>query len=270
MKALIIDSEELPAGMLKSRLEPLDYVADIELSKDRAIGILEAQRYDLIFVDPAPKLDGRGVIQNIRRCVGRGTYIFLLSPSATQDEAIAMGANDVMAKPLDPIAFEEQIGNARRLSEIVDALGDISEDFPSAGGVISKSAFNQLFLSGIDRAERYGERIFVLFIALSNYEDIRKFDGPMAADFGAAKLSQHLVDLRRQTDIIGQTKSYEFALLLQRPERESEPVEAAARFAQSLSKMSDMSANADIKINMSVSLVGLPVGSLSADFSLSV
>ena len=134
-------------------------MADIEPSRERALGILESQPYDLIFVDPAPSTDARAVVQNIRRVVGRNVYVFLLSAGAMQDVAIAAGANDLMAKPLSPDVFEAHIENAIRLSAIMEQLGDTREDFPSAGGVISKSAFNQLFLSGIDRAERYGERI---------------------------------------------------------------------------------------------------------------
>ncbi len=270
MRALIIDSEELAAGLLKSRLEALGYETDIEPSKDHALETLKEQNHTLIFLDPAPLSDGRMVIQKIRHIVGHYAYIILLSAQATQEDAVKMGANDVIAKPVDPATLEQESANAQRLLTRTEQLGNTSEDFPSAGGVISKSAFNQLYLSGLDRAERYGERLFVLFIALHNYEDIRKFDGPHAADFAAAKLSQHLVNLRRQTDIIGQTKPYEFALLLQRPERASEPVDATSRFADALSKIQDMASTPDIKLEITLSLLALPTGAQDAHLSFTL
>ena len=53
----------------------------------------------------------------------------------------------------------------------------------------------------------------MLFIALSNYDDLLKLDGKQVATFAAAKLSQHVVGFAAATDIVGQTKDYEFALL---------------------------------------------------------
>jgi GGDEF domain-containing protein len=142
----------------------------------------------------------------------------------------------------------------------VARIGDDSEDFPSAGGVIAKSAFNQLFLSGMDRADRYGERTFVLFISLSNYKEILEMDGPYAAEYAVAKLSQYLVLLRRQSDIIGQTARYEYALLLQRPAYDTEPVEAANRFAESLSNIKDIVSSGSTEVKVTISLVDLPMG----------
>jgi len=211
-------------------------------------------------MDPSPLSNARPVILNIRRTVANYPYIFLLSETTTREEATKSGANDVMSKPLDPSSLEEKVANAERLLQLVKRIGDDSEDFPSAGGVIAKSAFNQLFLSAIDRADRYGERTFILFITMSNYIDIRDFDGPYAADYAVAKLSQYLVLLRRQSDIIGQTAKYEYALMLQRPVYDTEPVEAANRFAESLNGFKDIASSGATPVEITVSLVAVPTG----------
>ena len=126
--------------------------------------------------------------------------------------------------------------------------------------MIAKSAFNQLFLSAVDRANRYGERTYILFISLSNFKEIRNLDGIYAADFAAAKLSQYLVLMRRQSDIIGQTAKHEYALMLQRPVYDTEPVEAANRFADSLSGFKDISSGGAMSPQISVTLIALPTG----------
>ena len=70
-----------------------------------------------------------------------------------------MGCNDLLKKPVSGEKLIVKSENAERMVGLVERIGDDSEDFPSAGGVIAKSAFNQLFLSSIDRADRYGETL---------------------------------------------------------------------------------------------------------------
>ena len=85
-------------------------------------------------------------------------------------------------------------------------------------------------------------------------------DGAYAAEYATAKLSQYLVRLRRQSDIIAQTGKSEFCLMLQRPMYETEPMEAANRFADALRRFDDICASDDVKVEVAVTLVDLPVG----------
>ena len=260
MKILAVDRDEMITQMIKNKLEPKGHQVFEETSKNAAIDRLANEAFDIIFLDPTPLTSPRPVILNIRRSVGNYPYIFLSSDTATQEEAIKAGCNDLMKKPIDAEVFDKQIDHAQYFSELVARIGDDSEDFPSAGGVIAKSAFNQLFLSAIDRADRYGEQTYTLFITMSNYRDILEMDGPYAAEYAVAKLSQYLVRLRRQSDIIGQTAKYEYALLLQRPLYETEPVEAANRFAEAFAKYEGLSNGGGAKPEITVSLVEIPVG----------
>lgn len=260
MKILAVDRDEMITQMIKNKLEPKGHQVFEETSKNAAIDRLANEAFDIIFLDPTPLTSPRPVILNIRRSVGNYPYIFLSSDTATQEEAIKAGCNDLMKKPIDAEVFDKQIDQAQYFSELVARIGDDSEDFPSAGGVIAKSAFNQLFLSAIDRADRYGEQTYTLFITMSNYRDILEMDGPYAAEYAVAKLSQYLVRLRRQSDIIGQTAKYEYALLLQRPLYETEPVEAANRFAEAFAKYEGLSNGGGAKPEITVSLVEIPVG----------
>jgi CheY-like chemotaxis protein len=260
MDVLIVDRDDLATQQLKSRLEPKGHRVLTESVKNNAVARLSSDKCNVVLLDPAPLSSARPVILNIRRSVGTYPYILLMSENATREEAVKAGANDLLVKPLDPSVLDEKMNNAERLTKLVARIGDDSEDFPSAGGVIAKSAFNQLFLSGMDRADRYGERTFVLFISLSNYKEILEMDGPYAAEYAVAKLSQYLVLLRRQSDIIGQTARYEYALLLQRPAYDTEPVEAANRFAESLSNIKDIVSSGSTEVKVTISLVDLPMG----------
>lgn len=261
MKVLVVDRDALVGQLVKSKLEPQGHKVLHEAVKNNAVARMSSEEFDVIFLDPAPLTSPRPVVLNIRRTVSNYPYVFLLSETANRQEALKLGCNDVMNKPFDAALLDEKIDNAQRLTALMRRIGDDSEDFPSAGGVIAKSAYNQLFLSAVDRADRYGERTYMLFISLSNYKEIRDLDGVYAADYAVAKLSQYLVLLRRQSDIIGQTAKYEYALMLQRPVYDTEPVEAASRFTESLAGCLDIVAPGAAPVDITVTLLDVPVGS---------
>lgn len=260
MKLLIIDREDITAQIMASRLEPLGHKVITEAVKNNAAEKIANEDFDVIFVDPAPLTSARPLILNMRRATNRYPYIIQIGSDVQQVEAIQAGANDALLKPIDPDALDQKIDNAKYLTSLIKRIGDTSEDYPSAGGIIAKSAFNQLFLSAIDRADRYGERTYIVFISVSNYAEIFEKEGRNEADIAVAKLSKYLVRLRRQSDIIGQTTAYEYALLLQRPLYETEPHEAANRFAEAMTNFPDLFKKDGISPEISVRLISLPVG----------
>ncbi len=261
MKILVVDREDITTQLMSSRLETLGHKITHEPVKNNAVDRLTTENYDVIFIDPAPLTSARPLILNLRRATAHYPYIVQMGETLQQVEAIQSGANDGITKPINPDTLDLKIDNAKYLTSLIRRIGDESTDFPSAGGIIAKSAFNQLFLSAIDRADRYGERTFIVFISLTNYQAIYESEGPYAADYAVAKLSKYLVRLRRQSDIIAQTENHEYALLLQRPLYETEPNEAANRFAEAIMSYPDLFEKDGIKPEISVKLIDLPVGS---------
>jgi CheY-like chemotaxis protein len=259
MKILIIDHDTVASQLLRGKLEGLGHHVTEDPVKNSGLKRLENEKFDVIFIDPAPLNNARPMILGIRREVNTYPYLVITSQEMSHEDAMRAGANHMVPKPFDLQGIETVLKDAERMIALVERMGDEREDFPSAGGVIAKSAFNQLFLSSIDRADRYGEKSFIIFFSMENYADIRNFDGPQAANFSAAKLSQYLVRLRRQSDIIAQTGVAEFALLLQRPQYDTEPVEAANRFADALAKLTDIAQTEKSEVHVRVRLINVPV-----------
>lgn len=268
MKILVIDRDSLTTQMISARLQTAGHQVVVEEVKNNAIERLGVEKFDAVFIDPAPLSNARPIILGIRRSVRDYPYIVLMSQSIEQAEALRAGANEVLLKPVDGGALDTMAANAARLTKLVAHIGDESEDFPSAGGVIAKSAFNQLFLSALDRADRYGERAFLVFISIRNYEEILQNEGVYATQTISALLSRILVQLRRQSDIIAQTGKNEYCLILQRPQYETEPMEAASRFAEALSKATDLGLAGRTKVEVTVSLLDLPVAYQHAAYTL--
>ena len=92
-----------------------------------------------------------------------------------------------------------------------------------------------------------------------NYDELLALDGSYGAGHVSAKLSQYLVRLRRQSDIIAQTGKSEFCLMLQRPMYETEPMEAANRFAESIDKLNDIVPSDSSSVDLRVELLDMPV-----------
>ena len=270
MKILVIDHDEVSARLLKSRLEPLGH--DVTWLSDKTEGSLEASKadFEVVFIDPSPQTNPKPMVVNIRRHIRYYPYMILLSEKVDQEQALGFGFNDCIAKPLDPEELDRKIEGAQNFLNIVRHLRNGNEDFPSSGGIIAKSAINQLFLSCIDRADRYGERTYALFINLRNFKQIAVQTGPYEAEVAAAKLAQHIVRLRRASDIIGQIGRDEFAILLLRPVDEKEPLEAAGRFADSLASCSDIMSKSNMQVDLSVNLVEIPSGQKLAEHTVTL
>ena len=265
MKILVIDRDDMSANLIRARLEPVGHKITYLANKAEGLDTITHNDFDAVFIDPSPQLHPKPMIVQIRRMVRYYPYMVLLSSSLSLTDALANGLNDVIPKPFDPIHLDGVVENAARLQGLIRHLADDRIDFKSSGGVIAKSAFNQLFLSCIDRADRYGERAFVLFVSIDNYQDIIDKFGVTEAEIAAAKMAQNVVRLRRASDIIGQTRVNEYALLLIRPSTETEPQDAASRFAESLSKLVDMASQPMMDIEIAVRLVDLPAGHLIAE-----
>lgn len=260
MRILVSDRDRLAAQIIVSRLREEGHEVIEESVKNTALEQVQGTALDAVFFDPAPLTNARPFILGLRRTLTAYAYIVMLSHQTGRDEALRSGVNDVLTKPLDLGALENVLHNANRLKDIVSWMCDLNEDYPSAGGVIAKSAFNQLFLSAMDRADRYGELSCLLWIGIKNHAQIRQDDGPQAADYLASKLAHHLVRMRRQSDIIGQTGPSEYCLLLQRPQNLQEPIDAANRFAASLNELTDIASSGTSAATIYVSLIILPTG----------
>ena len=264
MKILIIDRDELSSQLLSNRLKEQGHVVIEEKIKNEGLKILESQPIDVVFVDPSPLKDVRAIALNIRRNVRSYPYIvFMSQDSVSFSTVIEAGCNDFLGKPVNIKEAEEKVKNAKQLLGMMVRISDDKEDFPSAGGVIAKSAFNQLFLSAIDRGTRYNEQSYVLSIGIENYHEMKSLDGAYNADYVASKLAHHLVRLRRQSDVIGQTEVHEYSLLLQRTQNDNEAVEAAKRFAASLEELDDIHPPGGGDVRIYIRLTDLPLGKLS-------
>jgi hypothetical protein len=237
----------------------------IEPIKNNAIDSARSEQYDCIFFDPAPKNeDMRAFMIGVRRGSPYYTPRRWRSHQVEAEEAFEVGANNFVKKPY---ASDEDIlqklEEVRNLTSFHEKLKDESIDFPSRDGVISKSAFLQLYISSLDRADRYGEETYLTMATVSNIDDIRAQHGDEVADEVCANFKKYIMRIRRLSDIAGHTAENQLCLMLMRPANKEEPKMAIERFADSVAEYAELISVGDAKALVNVKMMAIPSGTIT-------
>ena len=266
MKVLVVEKDTLVIQIITNKLEEKGHEVTSFNDKSDAFDHLDDHGYDCVIIDPAPMPEARPVMIEIWKRVKTNVtpYIMILSKNYDQEQAVLGGANDVINKPISRPDLADKIDNAERLLKLCKDLGD-EEETKAVRGMIDKDGFNQLFLSGIDRSFRYGERSFIVFIELGNYDEVEKAVGKTEAEDMHDKLLGKLVFMRRQSDVIGRTGKNSFAIILQRPMYETEPMDAITRFAEVLGQFYTSYEGGEAAPKLHLFMVELPFGKFHAE-----
>ena len=243
-------------------------VGDIELIiepiKNNAIDAVRAEQFDAIFFDPAPKNDEmRALLIGVRRGNPHYTPIVIMSHQMSLKEAQDVGANDFLQKPINEDIFKKKLQNLKQLAELNKQLQDEAFDFPSKEGVISKSAFNQIFLTCLDRADRHGEETYLTFATIKNIDEIRANHGDDVASEVCNNLKKYTMRIRRLSDIAGRTAEHQICLMLIRPANAEEPRLAISRFSDSMSEYAELISTSAAKAVITVSMMVIPSGEIT-------
>jgi PleD family two-component response regulator len=267
MDILVIDRESLTNQLISTKLTAKGHTVTVESNKNEAFEKLRQRNFDVIMVDPYPLSEARPVVIGIWKNLAKEAlkpYIVLLSKTATAEEAILAGTNDVLLKPFNSMDVDTKVDNAERMLDIMKHLAR-EDNVHSGGGMIGKAAFNQLFLSAVDRSFRYGERSLVVFVEMMNYDDVLKAGGEAAIEETLRRLTDKMTYMRRQSDVIGRLSTHSFGILLQRPQYETEPIDAINRFSEILDKFHEEFIDKTLAPKLDLTLVELPQGVLHAE-----
>lgn len=101
-KILVVDDEVSIRTLVRTVLERAGYEVTTARDGCQAIALIAAADYDVVLLDVAmPKLDGLGVVEQLRKnnsAVLAHTYLLTATPSQQLDELPVRG---VIAKPFD-------------------------------------------------------------------------------------------------------------------------------------------------------------------------
>ena len=111
MRLLLIEDERTLCDAVARRLRRSGYSVDLAYDGERALQLLEVERYDLVLLDlNLPKLDGMSVLRTLRQ-TDRETRVLILSARSGADkvDGLDAGANDYLSKPFALAELEARI-----------------------------------------------------------------------------------------------------------------------------------------------------------------
>lgn len=112
MHLLVVEDERTLCETIVKSLKRLAYSVDFCFDGERALELLETEKYDLVVLDlNLPKVDGLSVLKQLRQ-TDRDTRVLILSArSEVSDkvEGLDLGANDYLSKPFHLAELEARI-----------------------------------------------------------------------------------------------------------------------------------------------------------------
>ena len=117
-KVLLIDDEQDFLEIMVERMEARGMDVSTSNSAEKALQMVAAESYDAVIMDlKMPEMDGFKALKLFKASQPDISIILLsgYAPEETRDEAVSLGALDVLEKPADLILLTQKIEEARAL-----------------------------------------------------------------------------------------------------------------------------------------------------------
>lgn len=262
MNILVLDRDDVATGMIEGFCREKDHSITIEKDRNKVYDLEGLNDIEVFFMDLSTLTNPLRFIVELKARLNSLPYIVFMSREGDEKRALKAGANDFLAKPFETQKLQKYLDNAKLFKDLVKELGDSQKQFPYHKGIISNSALNELFLSSLERTSRYIEASALLFFFLKNSEQIQQDFGDDIREQATQWMANHVIRLRRQSDIMAQIDDSKFVILIPRPEYSREPFDAAQRFRASFMQHpgTDIPEHAGKKIDLrvNVSVIEIP------------
>lgn len=265
LKVLIVDRDRNAANILHSAMTELGHEVHVEPAKEAAIELHRQELFNLIMIDPAPQNDLRQFITAIRRVGSQNnhnTYIIMLSHDKTRKEAFTASANYFIQKPVVRQDLKEVAWNVLRMASFYNAMqaGEFNREIGGVGPVMSRASITQVFLSCVDRADRYGETSALMSIHWHNADSVLQEVGQEKTHEIRKALHNFIVKIRRRSDLLGRLNYDQYTLIMQRFPTENEPPEALKRFGESLKDFITREVPPEANMKIKLEMIHMPTG----------
>jgi diguanylate cyclase (GGDEF)-like protein len=165
-----------------------------------------------------PGMDGIELCRRIRARGGSGQYIYtvmLTAKSRKQDllTAMAAGADDYLAKPVDASELRARIMVGKRILELQQSLSfAATHDFLT--DLLNRSEIVAALQREISRSERERRPATVIMADVDHFKDINDTLGHAAGDTVLKEVAERLKSDLRPYDLAGRYGGEEFLLIL--------------------------------------------------------
>ncbi len=206
MNILIVDDEPGTLALVAAAVERLGHRALQAADAEEAWPLFASERPDVVITDWAmPGMDGTELARKIRNDTEPAyTFLMILTGQADENaarEAMRAGADDVLAKPLEPAELERKLIAAERVTAMHRRmLEDARRDALTGAG--NRLRLIEDLTATCARVERYGHAYCIAIFGI---------DGDDEAMRGAGRALGKAI---RAGDVLYRSGAHEFAALL--------------------------------------------------------
>ena len=165
-----------------------------------------------------PGLDGIELCRRIRTLGANGSYVYtvmLTAKDRRQDllTAMAAGADDYLAKPVDPSELRAQILVAKRILDLQESLRfAATHDFLTK--ILNRGEILASLKRELCRSEREDKPLAVIMADLDHFKSVNDSLGHAAGDDVLREVAERLKSDLRPYDLVGRFGGEEFLIVL--------------------------------------------------------
>ncbi|MCR9141333.1 MAG: EAL domain-containing protein [bacterium] len=217
-RILVVDDSDSNRALLVRRMTGLGYEVESADSGPNALEHLRGtSHFDLVLLDIImPGMSGLEVLKQIREDFSAirlpVIMVSALDESSSIAEALNLGANDYITKPVDAIVARARIRTHLKLKEAEEAIHRMD----AMSGLGNRLYFSERLDEAFARCRSTELGIFtVVVFGLDRYYMITESLGPDASEELARQIADRLKHNVRQSDTIARLGDNEFAILIE-------------------------------------------------------
>ncbi len=220
MKILLVEDSAVDRQQIGAYLKEwnLDFVA-VEDGAEAWNLLQKPDAPTLVLVDwVLPGLDGIQLCQRIRTLGANGTYVYAVMLTAKDRNqhlltAMAAGADDYLAKPVDPSELKARLLVAKRILDLQQSLRfAASHDFLTK--LLNRAEILASLKRELSRSEREEKPVSILMADLDHFKKINDSLGHAAGDAVLRDVAERLKADLRSYDLVGRYGGEEFLIIL--------------------------------------------------------
>ena len=220
MKIMLVEDSALERRHIGDFLKAWNLEFTAVTDGNEAWSVLESpEPPNLVLLDwMLPGVDGIELCRRIRTMGGNGSYIYTVMLTAKDRKshllmAMAAGADDYLAKPVDPSELRARILVGKRILELQQSLR-----FAATHDFLTKLFNREEILASlkreIARSERDDKPVTIILADLDHFKKVNDCLGHAAGDSVLKEVAERLISDLREYDLVGRYGGEEFLMIL--------------------------------------------------------
>jgi diguanylate cyclase (GGDEF)-like protein len=219
---LVVDDNRASRDSLVDMVQALGHRAVAAESGIEGLRLVREAQPSLVLLDVVmPDFDGYKVAAAIKSQPRFVPVILLtaLNDLETRRRGQAAGADDFLAKPVQPLELSIRIAAMLRIRALTEALDQANRRLSELAhtdaltGVANRRRFEELYATEFERCQRYQRPLAVLTLDIDHFKKVNDTHGHGVGDQVLKAVSSVVAKSLRQSDHMARTGGEEFVVL---------------------------------------------------------